>query len=114
MLTFNKPPSFTYKHIKYLPPIPAEGEGSMWFFNQDIKTWCSPLFTHCKDNYDIEALLLKARVIGLDDVSDTEAESLIINFSDRASAHVFIDNLTAYIDHKWKSFVTTFDQKDKG
>lgn len=111
MLMFNKPPSFTYKHITYLPPCPKEGVGSLWSFTQNVKAICDPLFAHCKDNYDIEALLIKARVIGLDDVSDTEADELIINFPNREAAHLFIDNLMAYIDHKWELFITTFDQK---
>lgn len=111
MLMFNKPPSFTYKHINYFPPCPSEGEGSMWSFIQNVQQICHPLFVHCKDNYDIEALLIKARVIGLDDVSDTEADELIINFPNREAAHLFIDNLTSYLDRKWELFLNTFDQK---
>lgn len=111
MLIYNRPKPFTYKAIEYLPPIRSEGIKSTWHFSLNMIKRCIPLFNHCQSNHDVETLLTKARVIGIDDKSDTESEEFVIRFRDRKAAHDFIDRLNDYIEKKWKLFSKTYDQK---
>ena len=71
-----------------------------YWFEAPMVSTCRPLFDDLDSNYDVEARLKAAGVIGRGCYPDTESCALVVNFKTKAPALSFIKRLNAYLVKK--------------
>lgn len=69
-----------------------------WFECGMITTF-RPAFNKCRDNFEVEEVLRKIRVIKPDNKTNTGEHKLVVFFSSKTRAYNFIDRLNAYLSH---------------
>ncbi len=77
-----------------------ELEPGSYYFDCAMITACKPVFDRCSDNYEVEDVLRKAKVILPQNQTDTESCALVLNFSSRKAGEAFIDRLNRYLEQK--------------
>jgi signal transduction histidine kinase len=87
---------FTERNISKLEP--TFERKSLWYFDCAMNTSCPEVFGHCEDNYEVEQILRKAKVLTAKSSVDTESCALVVNFSTKNAATAFISRLNKYIE----------------
>ena len=84
--------------------FPDSYQGGCWsFYNNMMDPKFQRFFGECGNNYDVEDLLTKARVIRVNNLKDSEYSAVGIYFRSEKAARGFIDRLNAYVESKTKS-----------
>jgi hypothetical protein len=78
----------------------TDSEGYPFFFSFAMISTCAPLFDELHDNYAVEKLLAKAKVLTKADLTDSETCALCVYFKTRAQGERFIKRLNKYL-LKW-------------
>jgi hypothetical protein len=68
-----------------------------YYFTCAMVSTCEPLFNGCYDNYDVESLLIKNKVITKACEADSESCQMFVNFKRKDTAKRFIDRLNKYL-----------------
>jgi hypothetical protein len=85
---------FSNYHINY-----AEWSNKpYWYFNCAMISTCDPAFNKCEDNYDVENVLRKNKVIRKGTKTDTESCALNVMFATERGGENFIKRLNKYLE----------------